>query len=351
MRNRLIGRYCGIVLLFLLIYSCKPNQSYPGSTSFDLQDFGEPVLLKGTAMDFDEILMKPVKITLIDSFLLMKNINTEQCIHLFNTYSRKKIGERIAFGTGPDEMIDPRVVGMDENRIWILDKNRRVLNEYDADCFFNQDSLKLEGKITFSDFCNSIIPLADKGFVSLTFNDEYKRLLFTDRQGKNLGLKGDYPVAENLISYMEKIEGFIGDVVANSVGDRIIVTCKRTDLIEVYNGEGNLLKRLHGPDHFLPAIHQEGEHVRSDAGLDREAYFCPLAVGDHMFVLYSGKEAKKGDYLMNNLFVFDWNGVPVKYYRLDVPLFDFAVDAENKTIYGLTDYPESHIVAFNYGDY
>lgn len=349
MKNKIMYSYGIVALSMFLVSSCTKQKGYLDSTLFSIEDFGEPIPLKGREVIFDEILMKPVKITLIDSFLLMKNINTEQCIHLFNLNSRKKVGERITFGTGPDEMIDPRIIGLYNNKVWILDKNRYVLNEYNSNCFFLGDSLKVDKKISFPDFCNSVVPLSGKGFVSLTFNQKDKRLLFMNTIGKEPYLKGEYPMVENLASPMEKIEGFIGDIVTSLLGDRIVVTYKRTDLIDIYDKEGNLLRRMHGPDHFLPEIHQDGERIGSNPGQqDREAYFWPLAVGEHFFVLYSGKESKRGDYLINKIFVFDWDGDPVTYYSLDTSIFDFAVDSKKKKIYGLTDSPESHIVEFNY---
>ena len=56
-------------------------------------------------------------------------------------------------------------------------------------------------------------------------------------------------------------------------------------------------------------------------------------------------------YLRDKLFVLDWNGTPVKYYQLSEPVFHFAIDVRNGTLYGLSDLPEFHIVSYALPDF
>ena len=48
------------------------------------------------------------------------------------------------------------------------------------------------------------------------------------------------------------------------------------------------------------------------------------------------------------MFVFDWDGNPKQILLLDQGIFAFTVDKENKKIYGISDKPDFHLVAFSY---
>jgi hypothetical protein len=81
---------------------------------------------------------------------------------------------------------------------------------------------------------------------------------------------------------------------------------------------------------------------------DTKLSACDIASTDeYIYLLYSGKtlEINKmvvGDYLL----VYDWDGNPVRYYKLDVPLSSMDIDFENKTIYGVAYNPEGMVVKY-----
>lgn len=69
-----------------------------------------------------------------------------------------------------------------------------------------------------------------------------------------------------------------------------------------------------------------------------------------MFVLYNGKKVQEADYnlLCEELFVFGWDGSLECHYTLDQGISSMAVDGRKRKIYGISDNPEYHIVAFDY---
>lgn len=342
--------YLFALVISFLSYSCQNDGKYSDAEIFSFSDFGDPVSLKGDSMAFDDILLKPVKINLVDSFLIMKNINTEFIYHIFNVLSKKKIGECVSFGIGPNEMIDPRFIPSNDGNIWLLDKNRRILSVCDYRTFFEENRLIINKSIAFNDFCNNLLVLPERGFIASTFNLNNKRFCLFDFDGDTICTKGEYPVLPNLETDIEKLEGFMNEFVVNIDGSKILVSYKRTDLIEYYDANMNLIKRIHGPEHFFPEVHQVGDRIKTNEGAERDAYSFPLLVGQKVFILYSGKRFNPThhDYLKDKILVFDWNGKPQQYYQLDTPIFDFAVDEKSRIIYGLTDKPESHIVQFKF---
>ena len=177
-----------------------------------------------------------------------------------------------------------------------------------------------------------------------------KRFGLFNLEGDTICYKGEYPTLSSLQTNIEQVEGFINEFTANVEEDRVFVSYKRTDLIECYDTDMNLIKRIHGPEHFFPEVHQVGDRIRTNKGTERDAYSFPLSVGKKVFVLYSGKvfNPRNHDYLKDKIIVFDWNGNPQQCYQLDIPIFDFAVDEKSRIIYGLTDKPESHIIQFKF---
>ena len=146
----------------------------------------------------------------------------------------------------------------------------------------------------------------------------------------------------------------MSQIAVNYKYKRIFVSHKQTDLIEIYDFDGKLLHRKHGPDHFFPAVKQtnDGEtvKVRSNPGKSRDGYFSPKYAGEEVFVLYSGIVYEPGNamYQIDQIYVFDWEGSPLKIYKLDQAIFNFDVDVKNRVIYGLSAEPEFHVIAFKY---
>ena len=337
-------------VFLVLLSSCQSNEKYSDAECISFSDFGEVIYLKGDSVAFDDILLKPVKIHLVDSILIMKNRNTEYAYYIFNILTKKKIGERVSFGIGPNEMIDPRFIPSTDDNAWIFDKNRKILNICDRQKFLKEENLEINKTIEFEDFCDNIVFIPSKGFIASVFKLNNKRFGLFNLEGDTICYKGEYPTLSSLQTNIEQVEQFINEFTANVEEDRVFVSYKRTDLIECYDTDMNLIKRIHGPEHFFPEVHQVGDRIRTNKGTERDAYSFPLSVGKKVFVLYSGKvfNPRNHDYLKDKILVFDWNGNPQQCYQLDIPIFDFAVDEKSRIIYGLTDKPESHIIQFKF---
>lgn len=78
--------------------------------------------------------------------------------------------------------------------------------------------------------------------------------------------------------------------------------------------------------------------------------FCGLTCSDkYIYALYSGKtmENLSDAFRASYVFVYDWNGNPVKYYHLDKELFgDIGVDEKAGILYGIGYDPEGCIIEY-----
>lgn len=289
-----------------MISSCTSSPSFEECERFTWQDLGEPVFLQGDSVVFDEMLMQPTRVAVVDSFLITKNQNAERFFYVYNVDNRRKTGERIPFGIGPDEMIDP---------VWML--------------------------------------MPGRGFVSSTLESEEHRFALFDFNGERTVYFGEYPKAYQDGTTYEKYMEFTATMAAKPDGSRWVVAHQLTDMLEIYDDSLKLVKRIQGPDGFFPQMEEVNGHIRHNRK-ERNAYFFPFATDKYIYVLYDGRVydlESPTRYLRDKLFVLDWNGTPVKYYQLSEPVFHFAIDVRNGTLYGLSDLPEFHIVSYALPDF
>ena len=94
-----------------------------------------------------------------------------------------------------------------------------------------------------------------------------------------------------------------------------------------------------GPDRFdIYGLNYKSKFYGYTDNKNKWAYTKVKSYGKYIFALYNGQYVNKDSYSKNNkLLVFDWNGKPVKYFELNVPIENFAIDYKNKIIYAFSD--------------
>ena len=341
------------ILILNIAFSCTSN-SYKDAKSFSYIDLGEPIALQGTIIEFDDLLMRPVEIKVLDSLLIMKNLGTEYHFHVFNIYDNRKKGELVLFGSGPEDMISPAIISSDDSYIWILDNQVRSVAKCSLTITNDKYYMKILKKIGISEYADNAAMLSDESIISVVLNPQMKRFCLFDNTGQFVNDFGEYPESNLDFRELEIMEAFLCDFVINYKEQKLFMTHKQTDLIDVYSLDGKLINRMHGPDAFFPVVKQvqNGNYisVRSQAGRSRDAYFRPKNAGDEVFVRYSGRvfEPDTHDYLNNTIFVFNWDGEPLRVYKLDKPIFSFDVDYKNRVIYALSDRPDFNVIKYSY---
>ena len=344
-----------ILAISIFLYSCEYSSNYKNAHLFSNENIPLEKNLKGKVLDFDELIMMPVELSIVDSVLLLLNIRTELFVHKFNINSFKKIGESVPFGSGPGEMLDARKIQPIDSSIWLFDKMNRKIHQYEIFDFCFSDHPEVKNMMKYSRFLDDLSILPDNKYVATTIEPNTKRLIFFDMEGNQLFEKGEFPDDGTEKTDLEKTQGANCSMIVNILEKKICLAYKLTDLIEIYDMEGNLLKRVHGPDHFFAQLRQrnlaeDAITVTSSDGKTRSAYYFPVSYDNKIWVLYSGKyfgESDVADHLLNTIIVFDWDGNPLCHYKLDVPIFAFTIDKQNNKIYGITENPENQIIQFD----
>ena len=340
------------LILACLLVACTEPKGYKDCTTFGWEAFSEQAIpLKGKIMNFDVEVKKPVDICSFDSLLVLNNMNTDTLLDVYNLNGNRYICSNVAYGNGPEEFLNISSMQENDSLLVLFDPMKS------KSCLYRTSDVARPGftplkVVSFEERCNQTLRLPTGRYLGFSYNEEGKPFAQFDEAGTFLGYRGDYPDFGEELSVYEKIESFVGDMVQLD-DTHIAVTHKRTDLIEIYDSDARLLKRLQGPDGFFPAIKQQavGEQIvfKESANESRDAYFHPCVHNGQLWVLYSGKYFGKSEtpiYLNNRILVFDAQGVPQKQYVLDIPIFAFTINESRNTIYGITEHPEMEIVEF-----
>jgi len=142
---------------------------------------------------------------------------------------------------------------------------------------------------------------------------------------------GEYP--ESAMPFEEdhmKSSFFSYDAVSNEPRQRLMVFYNHTNLIQIFDFNGVLLKEVSVGDYIQPQTMEK-----------RKLFFAaPVAVKDNIFVLYLDETR---EYLKDNapdlrpqLHVYDWNGNLLSQHQLDAPVYNFAINEKTKKLVGGT---------------
>lgn len=344
--------YC-LLLMCGLLFACNRKQSvYADSTLIGYEDFESAKELYAQSVDLDSCISTPIQLQVYDTVLAVMNNRAERQIDLFSLKSLQKIGERISVGQGPNDMLVPRFVGYCNESLLLSDLMSSSVSAFRLDDFIAHSTPSCMEKIVFEKRIFGEVRLLGDRYVAPARNP-YCLLYEFNAKGELIDSIGRYPDIGMEMENEEKYNMFGFSFVTNQQ-DRVAICYNWTDLVEIYDGAGKLCNRIHGPKHFISNFRKitNGNVVSSSPikGETRDAFFCPVDMGDEFGVLFSGKSESEEGYsiLANQILVYGWDGALKQVLNLDQGIFAFAVDKSNRMIYGISDSPEFHIISYVY---
>ena len=354
--NKMIGGIAASLMAMAMFFSCNTNDKsyFVGEETFNIKNI-ETLKLEGAIMQFNDTIMNPVGINVKDTLLFLKNRSAEYVYDIYNLNNNEKINECLTIGQGPDEFIFPLIIQSPDTNIWMYDKGKSILKKYDVlDLLGNHYPISTKS-ISLKNHASDKVAVLSNGNILASINrlprggfDLY------DSNGTILDSIGKFPeFTSKSLSDMEKVQSFRSGFTTN-FSDRIFISYSLTDLIEIYDYEGNCIKRMLGPDQIELAMGLQpagGDYVAAKPVKDKTR-ICyspsPVYTENEVFVLYFGGLLEDYQDRYFKIIVFDWDGKPLRVYELDIPLFTFDVDSEHRIIYGITNSPEYRIIKYNY---
>ena len=342
-----------IFILISFLLSCD-KYKYNNTSSFSLSDIQETIHLTGEIIDNNEI-FRPRFIFIKDSLLFTINLQQHSFVTVFHLQDMKKIGDYIDFGSGPNEVLNVSNIQFQDSLVWALDQMSQKINSYQVNQFLEGKEAIPQEIIRIEEPFDKLIVTRNK-LIANSLRHIQSRFSFYDLEGNFIGNNGELPNTGIEMTDLELFQAYFCNMVLHPNDESIFVAYLNTDLIEIYDSNGNIKTRMHGPDQFYSikkevSLGDNMKRVTSIEGETRDAYACPVAFEDEIWTIYDGKYFDRNvenSFLCNRIIIFDWEGNPIRQYITDIAFYALAVDRQNRAFYGITLNPEHTFVKFNY---
>ena len=282
----------------------------------------------------DEIIGEPMKMLYIKEHLLLR-INASPGDSFLVNYSLKDnkiVSKAMKRGNGPNEMINCDISFYNDN-IWLYDVGKQKIGKISTDsviegkCIINQ-YYKVPAYYYNTALLNDSILIGTNDFTSS------HKLSYLNIKSGEKKVCAPYAYLNEQIPISTLIDASSCYINIHPQSKDILLSYRYTDIIEIYDQYGNIKKALKGPDCF-DAIFSIRSNLSMGKTRDtRKAFVNSYTTEKYIYLLYSG--CKRSDENWANgtqLFVFSWDGKPLRRYILDQPIYAFAVNDLNNELY------------------
>ena len=360
MRNDRLPGILTIVLLSISLVSCnssqkKPQQEskqtestpkeavsvkhfpdlVPGEVNLDESVFGDIVELHGGQVTTNQIMeIKETELIVSDSLLIVKNLSYGDMFMAFSLPDFKFIKSFGKRGGGPGEFSSPTLVKTEDPNYccFIYEQATNNLFPLNKNLKLSENPVKLPKSTTNRAFNDKqIYSFSDSDFVYAESVPRGKALF-----RYIIGDSVENRMIHNL-AFSEQHKSwasYIGDFGANKEKKRMVFAYKYFKRIVFMDTEGKNIRTL---------IFDSGEAKRGDAlavmSPENITHYWGISAQEkYVYLLYSGRApvdvtkewAKKNYYIFVEQ--YDWNGNPVKKYKLDNWGY-FTVDEKRGKLY------------------
>ncbi len=312
--------------------------------------FGEIIELKGKNIVGDTVIfhLKECEMLIKDGYLIMKNLMATPTIRIFRLDDLKQVVAVGRSGQGPDEFLFPTLVATeDENLLCYVYEN--ALNKlYALDKTFQltyiKEPFKALRKERFRFAEKQMTNLGKSDFIYIDNSKTGKSIFRTYKNGDSIVTREVFNLALN--PKRKSPFNYIGSFAVNAKKNRMVYGYKYFKILKFMDLDGKTVRTLN----FERDTFDENSIYKIN-GLDKNVtHYWKIAAGkDYVYLLYSGrtphervKEIRKG---INFIYVeqYDWNGNPVKKYKLDEWGYFTVNEKGEKIILTSFDYDEPFV--------
>jgi hypothetical protein len=334
-----------VLSLLCFFFACGNNKDrHKNSIKMDMSKVSS-ISLKGEDIIFDSILLKPTSIEINGSNIITRNAFTENVFHIYNIDNNTKVGERIRSGQGPNEMFFPLFSKNNDTQISIFEHSKQKIFTFNSDEFISDTDPIAVNETKLEKGVNHVYILDNGTLLGSTSNETNSLVALFNPDGTIKKQFGEYPESDLRLNDFMKIGAYEHRSLAfNEKTNRILIFYFFTDLIDIYNFEGDKIQSIQGPDNFLPLFNTNGNSIE---GKTRVAFWGqPVFNNEYCYILYSGAFYKDFTEEINSIYVFNWEGKLIQILNLDKSIFTFCIDFKSKFIYGITNTPDVSIIRF-----
>ena len=367
-------------LFFLLAACCvvvscstKTGDPMPETRNITHKDFKEHRL---------EYEILPIEVTdfvwtmsTLDTLAFFFNESSDDAVPVYDLKNNRRVGAVFRRGRGPNDLVgfSSRVqMNTDKGFAAVLDGAQNMFMVFPLEVLTRMASGDTNHVFTpYAKFCHDEIRFSDISaldtnvFVGLPFRIPGAavavdhRFVFYYMQDNLTVEKGGYYRSPEM-TFPEEMNAFAfnGKLINRNDGKRIVIPNELTDRIEIYDGQGDLIRLVRGPDHFDPDVVKisKGNMISYNPGEKyRYAYLYPVAKEGGFWAIYYGASyeecmALDAENRFTSILSFDWDGNPLDKYIIPADVRFFGVDESRGLIYGIimTEEGEQKIIKAKY---
>ncbi len=318
--------------------------------------FTEVDSLKHTSLNSGEHLWgTPFIMRCMDSLIwVYDEKSNENLFHLFNPKHPDHVISFGRKGQGNDEFIMPlEMMSYNDSVGMIYDYATKKLVS-----FCSNDILEgtPEYTLSYKDTFPSTVKLFVTRFntvLSFGFYDDC--MFYLQRDNQLLQKLGEFPYRdanEREIDNRLKGMAYQGVLRNNLSNDRFVYAVNSAEIAYFYKIDSLKAVPVCKYEFTYPEykpVQQENARSAAISSRNVKTFIDVTATDNYVYILYSGKNFKESGmraFEGNVLYVFDWEGKPLKKYLLDVSVTRLCVNKEGNTIYAFANIPETTLIKF-----
>ncbi|NOU62025.1 BF3164 family lipoprotein [Marinifilum caeruleilacunae] len=332
-------RICLIVLgVIAILTGCKEKK-----VTNPLELFHKADIINGNILPIEgKVIGNPISIQIIDSLILIMNKNSEYYLDVFSKKNGNYLGASIKKGRGPKEL--SRAISIDRSEhnksIDIFTRVPKKVNTITVKNLFQDTSFVPVKTREFKIDDGSCYHVKrTKNYFIGTGSFSHGMYAIFNSEGVLIGNHGAFPSLQKGQNLESRQKGrlFQGFLKVKEGSNRFVFATNCSEILEIneiLHDSIQEIKKYHYrlPD-FLMSKNRVVKRKESIMG-----YCCLEASDEYIFALYTEKTLKEymsNPFVADNILVFDWNGKPIKRFKLDIGLNSIAYDKDSKSIIGI----------------
>lgn len=324
-----------IIFIIVIISSChssvklKLNDSETVFTEFPSADS-----LMFTKLS-NLIVGTPKTILKYGDYLIINTLSKEKWITIYSLKENRVIKEAVNYGKGPNEMISCEI-GLIGDQIWFYDITKKEVHIIPVDSLIQNNQVNLE-KFKVDRSYYSVKLINDSVMLgTIDWMNPFKFSYINIKNGDVTGI-GKYAVLSNDIPLEALMDACCCYIDISPDLKCIALSYRYADVLEIYKKDGTLLHALHGPHVFdieFNTAASNGHHFMTKTKKTRKAFVNTFVTGKYIYLLFSGHRRNEEEWSTGRyLFIYTWDGKPLKSLYLNYPICSFCVDEKEQVIY------------------
>lgn len=327
-----------LLALTLLLVSCSESQKRVS--------FSESTAAKSTVFT-EAIISIPMDIKKRGDILYVSDFNGDSLLYCYSLSKERFINKMLPQGQGPGEFLSPVEFFISDSSVFIHNRWHFTAQNYTFDA--NDFSIRPQGELIHLPMnFDRIYPLSESRFVASGVFDDC-RFLILDNNGNVISKCGSFPnyqSEEEAVPNMAKAMFHQSQFGYHTARKRL--ACATSNVLELWDYAPDTLtlhkRLLLASYHYLFESTPDGVYAESD-NPDAELGARGIAVSDkYVYVLYNPnthrmheehKETQKSE-----IWVFDWDGKPVRKILIDTQVQCFCVDETDTAFYCVMAAPD-----------